>query len=68
MYTTFFWDGRSETSIGGPENKNQNSVWLLVSYFVGEPKKMKNNSQNETVYKSNLNFWPNFWIIIDSIK
>ena len=40
-----------------------------MSYFVDETNKNeKKNSQNETVYKNNLNFWPNFSIILASIK
>ena len=39
-----------------------------MSYFVDEPKKNEKNLQNETVYKNNLNFRPNFAIILASIK
>ena len=40
-----------------------------MSYFVDEPKKNETkNSQNEPVYKNNLNFGPNFSIILASIK
>ena len=33
-----------------------------MSFFLDE------NSQNETVYENNLNLWPNFSIILASIK
>ena len=39
-----------------------------MSYFVDEPKKNEKNLQNETVHKNNFNFWPNFSIILASIK
>ena len=73
MYTRSFWEGRSETSWSADIVASVLLIWKEKPEFcmitnVIFCRWTEKNSQNETVYENNLNFWPNFSIILASIK